>query len=152
MPWLTWRQHRWALIGSLALTALLVSWLLCVSHDMTTLYNQCRETHCSKNTPKGSVLWAGNGPILQAEILVLIVQYTPLLIGVFVGVPVLSREYEQRTLLLAWSQDVSPMRDSFSCAGAPELTPWFGASAVVSDGAAAAASRRRGRRFRGRRC
>jgi hypothetical protein len=110
MLWLTWRQHRWALIGSLVLTALLVGWLLHLSHDMTTLYNQCRDTHCSKNTPKGAALWAGSGPIRQAEILVLMVQYTPLLIGVFVGVPVLSREYEHRTLLLAWSQDVSPMR------------------------------------------
>jgi hypothetical protein len=110
MLWLTWRQHRWALIASLVLTALLVGWLLHLSHDMTTLYNQCRDTHCSKNTPKGAALWAGDGPILLAEILVLVVQYTPLLIGVFVGVPVLSREYEQRTLLLAWSQDVSPMR------------------------------------------
>ena len=27
-----------------------------------------------------------------------------------IGVPVLSREHEQRTLLLAWSQDVSPVR------------------------------------------
>ena len=34
----------------------------------------------------------------------------PLLIGVFLGVPVLAREHEQRTLLLAWSQDVSPAR------------------------------------------
>jgi hypothetical protein len=33
-----------------------------------------------------------------------------MLIGVFVGVPLLSREHEQRTLLLAWSQDVTPAR------------------------------------------
>jgi hypothetical protein len=110
MLWLTWRQHRWALFGSLALIALLVGWLLYLSHDMTTLYNQCRGTQCSKNTPAGAALWAGNGPIRQAEILVLAVQYTPLLIGMFIGVPLLAREYEQRTLLLAWSQDVSPMR------------------------------------------
>ncbi len=36
--------------------------------------------------------------------------FLPLLIGVFVGVPVLAREHEQRTLLLAWSQDITPQR------------------------------------------
>jgi hypothetical protein len=39
-----------------------------------------------------------------------VVRYVPLLIGVFIGVPLLAREHEQRTLLLAWSQDVSPVR------------------------------------------
>src|SRR5258705_1744701 len=33
-----------------------------------------------------------------------------MLIGMFIGVPLLAREHEQRTLLLAWSQDVSPVR------------------------------------------
>ena len=33
-----------------------------------------------------------------------------LLIGVFLGVPLLAREHEQRTLLLAWSQDITPQR------------------------------------------
>ena len=34
----------------------------------------------------------------------------PLLAGMFLGVPLLAREHEQRTLLLAWSQDVTPQR------------------------------------------
>jgi hypothetical protein len=40
----------------------------------------------------------------------MVVRYAPLLIGAFIGVPLLAREHEQRTLLLAWSQDVSPLR------------------------------------------
>ena len=34
----------------------------------------------------------------------------PLLAGMFLGVPLLAREHEQRTLLLAWSQDITPQR------------------------------------------
>jgi hypothetical protein len=34
----------------------------------------------------------------------------PLLAGMFIGTPLLAREHEQRTLLLAWSQDVTPQR------------------------------------------
>jgi hypothetical protein len=110
MVWLTWRQHRWALIACLVLTAVFGGWLLYLAHDMTTLYNQCRDTQCSKSTPAGAALWADYGPIRQAETLALAVRYVPLLIGMFVGVPLLAREHEQRTLLLAWSQDVSPVR------------------------------------------
>ena len=33
-----------------------------------------------------------------------------LLAGMFLGVPLLAREHEQRTLVLAWSQDITPQR------------------------------------------
>ena len=36
--------------------------------------------------------------------------FLPLLTGVFLGAPLLAREHEQRTLLLAWSQDITPQR------------------------------------------
>jgi hypothetical protein len=87
LVWLTWRQHRWALLSSLVLIGILVAWMVYLSVEMTTLSHR-----------------------FQAEVLALVVQYTPLLIGMFIGVPVLAREHEQRTLLLAWSQDVSPVR------------------------------------------
>jgi hypothetical protein len=110
MVWLTWRQHRWAVLGSLVLTAIFVGWMLYLSIDMTNLYHQCHDTQCPPFSAQHARLFAADGPILQAEILTLVVQYTPLLIGLFIGVPVLAREHEQRTLLLAWSQDVSPVR------------------------------------------
>ncbi|MFG2045071.1 ABC transporter permease [Dactylosporangium sp. NPDC048998] len=110
MVWLTWRQHRWALLGSLVLTAVLVGWMVYLSIDMTSLYHQCHDTACPPFSPQRATLWADFGPIRQAERLGLVVRYLPLLIGVFIGVPVLAREHEQRTLLLAWSQDVSPVR------------------------------------------
>ena len=42
--------------------------------------------------------------------LALVVLFLPLLAGMFLGVPLLAREHEQRTLLLAWSQDITPQR------------------------------------------
>jgi len=38
------------------------------------------------------------------------VTFLPLLTGVFLGAPLLAREHEQHTLLLAWSQDITPQR------------------------------------------
>jgi hypothetical protein len=81
-----------------------------LSIDMATLYHQCHDTKCPPYSPQHATLYAVSGPILQAEILEMVVLYLPLLIGMFIGVPILAHEHEQGTLLLAWSQDVSPVR------------------------------------------
>ena len=108
--WLTWRQHRWALLGSFILAAVLTFWLAYLAADMTALYHQCHDTFCPPYSPQEATLRAPQGPVSVATDLLMVVRYAPLLIGVFIGVPLLAREHEQRTLLLAWSQDVSPMR------------------------------------------
>ena len=40
--WLTWRQHRWAILGTLVLAAVLVGWMTYLSAELTDLYHQCR--------------------------------------------------------------------------------------------------------------
>ncbi|SCG65106.1 ABC transporter permease [Micromonospora humi] len=108
--WLTWRQHRWTLVSTLVLAAVLVGVMTYLSMELTDLWHQCHETFCPEDSPQGRRL-GGSSPLgLTLAALERLVQYMPLLIGLFVGVPVLSREHEQRTLLLAWSQDVSPTR------------------------------------------
>ncbi|MFI7215772.1 ABC transporter permease [Micromonospora maritima] len=108
--WLTWRQHRWTLIGTLVLAAVLVGWMTYLAVELTSLWHQCHETFCPEDSPQGRRLGGSSSLVLTLGVLSLVVQWMPLLIGVFVGVPVLTREHEQRTLLLAWSQDVSPQR------------------------------------------
>ncbi|MGC1212010.1 MAG: ABC transporter permease [Micromonospora sp.] len=108
--WLTWRQHRWALIGTLVLAAVLVGWMTYLSMELTDLWHQCGNAYCPENSPQGQRLGGSSRLVLTLAALSRLVQYMPLLIGVFIGIPVLSREHEQRTLLLAWSQDVSPGR------------------------------------------
>ncbi|MEV4509864.1 ABC transporter permease [Dactylosporangium sp. NPDC049525] len=109
--WLTWRQHRWALVGTLLLAAVLVGWMTYLSTEMTDLWHQCHNMPCPDNSPQDLRLGARPfGLFQQSSYVERLVQYMPLLVGMFLGVPVLSREHEQRTLLLAWSQDVSPAR------------------------------------------
>jgi hypothetical protein len=108
--WLTWRQHRWTLIGALVLAAVLVGWMTYLSIELTDLYHQCHDMMCPEQSPQGHRL-GGSGVLIRSYSLVSrLLEYMPMLIGVFIGVPLLSREHEQRTLLLAWSQDVSPTR------------------------------------------
>ncbi|WP_445528978.1 hypothetical protein [Streptomyces cyslabdanicus] len=110
LAWLTWRQHRLALFSSLVLAAVLTGWMAYLASDMTSIYHQCHDTLCPPGSPQLETLNAPFGPVDIANKLLLAVQYLPVLIGMFLGVPLLAREYEQRTLLLAWSQDVSPVR------------------------------------------
>jgi hypothetical protein len=109
--WLTWRQHRWAVVGSFVLAAVLAGWMAYLSAEMTTLYHQCHDTFCPPNSPQDVTLTTRFYGLdnVTADLLQ-VVRYMPLLLGVFLGVPLLAREHEQRTLLLAWSQDVSPVR------------------------------------------
>jgi ABC-type transport system involved in multi-copper enzyme maturation permease subunit len=108
--WLTWRQHRWTLVGTLVLAAVLMGWMTYLSTELTDLYHQCHNMVCPEHSLQGARLDGTSSLVLTVAALLLLVQYMPMLIGVFVGVPLLSREHEQRTLLLAWSQDVSPAR------------------------------------------
>jgi hypothetical protein len=108
--WLTWRQHRWAILGSLVTAAVLAGWMAYLAADMTALHHQCHDVPCPPYSPQQAALSARYGPVNVAGYLLVVVRYAPVLIGVFIGVPVLAREHEQRTLLLAWSQDVSPVR------------------------------------------
>jgi hypothetical protein len=108
--WLTWRQHRWTLLGTLVLAAILVGWMTYLSLELTDLWHQCNDTICAEDSPQGYRLAGSSNLVLTLGAISRVVQYMPMLVGVFIGVPVLSREHEQRTLLLAWSQDVSPAR------------------------------------------
>src|ERR1051326_3104063 len=108
--WLTWRQHRWAILGALVMAAVLIGWMAYLAAGITALHHQCHDTFCPPNSPQEAALRAPQGPVSLATDLLIVVRYAPMLIGVFIGVPLLAREHEQRTLLLAWSQDVSPVR------------------------------------------
>ena len=93
------------------MAAVLTGWMAYLAADVTALYHQCHDTFCPPYSPQEATLPRPPRPRRTwPPTCWWLVQYAPLLIGVFIGVPLLSREHEQRTLLLAWSQDVSPMR------------------------------------------
>ncbi|TWP48317.1 hypothetical protein FKR81_28945 [Lentzea tibetensis] len=86
--WLTWRQHRWVLCST-AVVVLLASWLL-IELDLA-------------NTPGDAVPLSG----FYAQ---LVQTAFGGLVGMFWGAPLVAREFEERTYLVAWGQDVSPER------------------------------------------
>jgi hypothetical protein len=110
LAWLTWRQHRAAIIAGLTLTAAVTGAILYLAAHITTINHQCGNTACPSGSPQAASLAGPFGLHELSNYLTLAVMFLPLLAGVFLGVPLLAREHEQRTLLLAWSQDITPQR------------------------------------------
>ncbi len=107
MAWVTWRQHRFALIGVAALLgglAAAVGILGLQLHHAYAAAITCSPAgslglplFCSDlvNRFNGMNAFLSNGFVLQA---------VPALIGAFVGAPVLARELETGTYRYAWTQ------------------------------------------------
>jgi len=95
LAWVSWRQHRW-LIGFTAVLA------IASAAYMLALAVQAGEPGSGRNR-----VWLLDMSVYSAGHLMIGV---PIAFGAFVAVfwaaPMLSREYEQRTHLVVWSQDV----------------------------------------------
>ncbi len=100
LAWLTWRQQRGAILVTAALVTTIIAGLLWVNARLPNAScienSHCFETfyHFQRFGPP--LLWAAFG--------------LPFFVATFVAAPLVAREYEQRTNLLAWSQDVSEPR------------------------------------------
>jgi ABC-type transport system involved in multi-copper enzyme maturation permease subunit len=108
VPWrrmagVTWRQHRFALAGVVGLLGALAVWLWIVGSSLHNAYAAATACHPASslacqdavNTFNGMYGFLANGTILQA---------VPVLIGAFVGAPLLAGELETGTFRYAWTQ------------------------------------------------
>ena len=130
MLWVTWRQHRTALVGMVAVTIAISALLLWMWQAVAELNYACGQHDCITGVPGAlgeQLRWVYASLYLGQPVL-------GGLIAVFWGAPLLAREYEQRTHLLVWSQDVTPLR---WLGGKIAL---LGAAAVVLSAVLAAAS------------
>jgi hypothetical protein len=105
MAWVTWRQHRLALAGVVALFGAPAMYLLIRGLQMHHAYaavTACRPAGsdaCRQVAQNFSAAYA-HGAVVTAGLL----QVIPALIGAFVGAPVLAREFETGTFRYAWTQ------------------------------------------------
>jgi hypothetical protein len=113
MAWVTWRQHRVALIGMVVALAAIGAYTWMVGLHLHHAYaaefachpagsDACLQLTSSFNSPGGLL---ANGWILQL---------VPALIGAFVGAPVLAREMETGTYRYAWTQGFGRWRWAFA--------------------------------------
>jgi hypothetical protein len=112
MIWLTWRQHRGALLVSLIVVGGIAAMAVVGGIPMHHAFSAIDLQGLRAGTPRASAqldlfthnYWSlGNLPWR-------FLLFLPALIGMFVGAPLLSRELESGTYRLAWTQSVSRTR------------------------------------------
>ena len=106
MAWVTWRQHRAALAGVAAFLGALAVYLwltgLQIHHSYATACHPASSLACNIN-------FTGRYAVTVNVVRVLL-QAAPALIGAFAGAPVLARELETGTFRFAWTQGIGRWR------------------------------------------
>jgi hypothetical protein len=110
--WLTWRQHRWQLIGISALLAVYWGYLLYAGVRARGALDGCASLGGGAPVPRSCFEASNtvNGIFNTMSEVVMFGNLLPLAAGMFVGAPLISRELEQGTYRLAFTQSVSRRR------------------------------------------
>jgi hypothetical protein len=105
--WTTWRQHR-AEAGIATLVMALVGIYLVITGIQM---REASQVFLDPKVQQAAALNQFGGRFLNLGILTkYLLMVLPAILGVFVGAPLLAREMEQRTHLVAWAQSITRMR------------------------------------------
>jgi len=143
MIWVTWAQHRREALAATAFLALAGALLLITGLSMAADYQQSGVAKCLGLGSPAVGLFVGGSPcdaaqafplhwhrVTTAAFLALIT--VPALLGVFIAAPLLSREFEFGTYLLAWSQSITRLRWAVIKIGLVALTVIVAAAALAT--------------------
>jgi hypothetical protein len=108
MIWLTWRQHRLEATGSALVLVVIVGLVVSVVVAAQPLLEQIRHACPSVDDSCGRALMAFDGKFGTVnQVLYMAFSVGPVLSGLFIGAPLLAREFEQGTDQLVWSQGIT---------------------------------------------
>jgi ABC-2 family transporter protein len=121
LAWVTWRQHRPALAGAAAFLGVVSLYLLIMGLAINHAYAQvtsCRPASsftCQQLAHAfNEHYWGGGGTGALsaggAQTVSSLMLVVPVLLGVFLGAPVLAREFESGTFRFAWTQGCGRLR------------------------------------------
>jgi hypothetical protein len=111
LAWVTWRQHRFALGGVAVLVGALALYLWLAGLQLHHAYAAASACHPGSSLGcKNQVFNVDSAYGPTAQTIGTVLMAVPLLIGAFVGAPVLARELETGTFRYAWTLGVSRQR------------------------------------------
>jgi len=121
LAWVTWRQHRPALTGAAAFLGVVSLYLLIMGLAINSAYAKvasCRPASsgtCQQLAHSfNEQYWGGGGTGALsaggAQTVSSLMLVVPVLLGVFLGAPVLAREFESGTFRFAWTQGCGRLR------------------------------------------
>lgn len=109
MAWVTWCQHRVALVGMTTLLGALAVYVWITGLELHHAYADAITCHPASSASCGYLVMQfvhGNSFLASGYPL----QMVPALMGAFIGAPVLARELETGTFRFAWTQGFGPWR------------------------------------------
>jgi hypothetical protein len=129
MIWLTWRQHRLQLLFGAAALAALAAFLLPTGLGISQTFHRSGLAAClaAPGRDCSQLIDAFGNRYTNLQFLIPLFLAIPLAVGVFWGAPLVSREVEQGTHRLAWTQSVTRDR-------------WMGVNLIALVGAAVVGS------------
>ena len=105
MAWVTWRQHRLALAGVAAVFGAAATYLLITGLPIHSAYAAVTACHPAKSSICQQVAQDFLNRHLSGVLVTAgFMQALPVLVGAFVGAPLLARELETGTFRYAWTQ------------------------------------------------
>jgi hypothetical protein len=110
LAWVTWRQHRVALAGAGALLGGLALYLLIMGLKIHSAYTAVAACHPLGSAACEVISRPFSNYYHTAQDTAILLLVTPVLVGVFVGAPVLARELETGTFRFAWTQGCGRLR------------------------------------------
>jgi ABC-type transport system involved in multi-copper enzyme maturation permease subunit len=113
MPWVTWRQHRDALAGAVAVLGAFAALMVINGLAMHSAYTKLGLNVCGP--PTGAACQVPftvftNQYDTWTQFLPRFMEFIPGLLGVFIGAPLVARELESGTFRFAWTQGRSRVR------------------------------------------
>jgi hypothetical protein len=108
MIWLTWQQHRFMVVVGGLILVLLVPFLIMTGLDVSQAARAAIACVPPPDDPNDCLRTFDT--LVQESPVPLVLSSLPLLVGAFIGAPLISRELEQGTYLLAWTQGVPRRR------------------------------------------
>jgi hypothetical protein len=137
MTWLTWRQHRWEVAAALALLlafgGAVVLITIAGSELVSEIARSCQpDSHGVVENACGA-FQNQFGDSYQIKWWWIVVSGTvaPVLVGMFVGAPMIAREVENGTQLLIWTQGITRRRWFLSRCGLVAAGATVGAAALA---------------------
>ena len=113
MAWLTWRQHRPQLLATAGLLLLLALAALLTELPIRSAYHRHALSSCLPPATRSGCEIIVNHFRSEFAARVAVTRYLvvlPALAGLFIGAPLLAREFEYGTFRLAWTQSLSRRR------------------------------------------
>jgi hypothetical protein len=121
MIWVTWAQHRREALVSSLVMVVAGGFLLITGFQMAGDLEHSGYAACVTAGARAVGIFAAGAacdplqsfPLHWATVTtgaLLALMALPAILGVFIAAPLLSREFEQRTNFLAWSQSITPLR------------------------------------------